>query len=96
VTGWTAQDGARCDHAAALPAPSGLPADACPDCLRVGGRWVHLRRCLDCGHVGCCDSSPLRHATAHRQATGHPVVASAEQGERWAWCSADQVLLLPG
>ena len=104
-TGWTAQDGGRCDHAATLPAPSGRPGsqgadaggapDACADCLRVGGRWVHLRRCLTCGHVACCDSSPLRHATAHWSATGHPVAASAEPGERWAWCSADRVLLLP-
>ncbi|MEU2348039.1 UBP-type zinc finger domain-containing protein [Modestobacter sp. NPDC049651] len=95
MTGWTAQGGAVCPHAAALPAPSG-PADTCPDCLRDGGRWVHLRRCLTCGAVGCCDSSPARHAAAHRRATGHPVVASAEPGERWAWCEPDQALLLPG
>ena len=97
MTGWTAQGGAACGHAAALPAPSTVPqpADACADCVRVGGRWVHLRRCLTCDHVACCDSSPLRHATAHWHATGHPVAASAEPGERWAWCHPDQALLLP-
>jgi Zn-finger in ubiquitin-hydrolases and other protein len=94
VTGWAVQDGAVCPHAATLPAPPG-PATACTDCLRVGGRWVHLRRCLTCDHVGCCDSSPLRHAAAHWQATGHPVAASAEPGEHWAWCRADAALLLP-
>ena len=67
----------------------------CEDCLAAGGGWVHLRICLTCGHVGCCDSSPHRHAAAHFTATAHPVVASAEQRERWAWCYADSALLLP-
>jgi uncharacterized UBP type Zn finger protein len=65
------------------------PARGCEDCLRRGGRWVHLRECLTCGHVGCCDSSPNKHATAHFEATGHPVMASAEVGETWAWCYED-------
>jgi uncharacterized UBP type Zn finger protein len=91
---WLPQDGVACSHAEDLPAPPGA-AEVCPDCALVGGRWVHLRRCLTCGHVGCCDSSPNRHATAHRQATGHPVVASAEPRETWAWCYPDQALLLP-
>jgi len=57
----------------------------------VGGRWVHLRRCLTCDHVGCCDSSPARHASAHARTIGHPVVASAEPGEHWRWCYLDEV-----
>jgi uncharacterized UBP type Zn finger protein len=94
VSRWQVQDGVACAHAASAP-PAPGPAEACEDCLRIGGRWVHLRRCLTCGHVGCCDSSPHRHATAHFAATGHPVVASAEQREHWAWCYPDQALLLP-
>lgn len=66
------------------PVPARTPG--CEDCLRTGQRWVHLRLCLQCGHVGCCDSSPGRHATRHFHATNHPVVASYEPGERWAWC----------
>ena len=91
---WLPQDGIPCPHGEDLPAAP-APASACADCLRTGGRWVHLRRCLSCDHVGCCDSSPNRHATAHWQATGHPVVASAEQREHWAWCYPDSALLLP-
>ena len=65
--------------------------DGCTDCLATGGRWVHLRRCAACGRVGCCDSSPNRHATAHHHATGHPLVQSFEPGEDWFWCYADEV-----
>ena len=61
------------------------------ECLQTGGRWVHLRRCLTCGHIGCCDSSPSRHATGHFQSTGHPLVQSFEPGEDWVWCYADEV-----
>ena len=63
----------------------------CEECLRIGQGWVHLRLCLSCGHVGCCDSSPGRHATRHFQATGHPMIRSLEPGELWAWCYVDQV-----
>lgn len=64
----------------------------CEDCLAAGLRnWVHLRLCQSCGHVGCCDSSPGRHATKHFHATGHPVVRSFEPGEDWFWCYLDQV-----
>jgi len=65
-------------------------AKGCEDCLRSGGRWVHLRMCMTCGHVGCCNSSPNRHATAHFEATGHPIVRSFEAGEYWLWCYLDQ------
>ena len=58
----------------------------CVECVKTGARWVHLRTCQTCGATHCCDSSPNKHATAHWKASGHPVVASAEPGERWLWC----------
>ena len=64
-------------------------SDACPDCVAMGSRWVHLRLCLECGYVGCCDSSVNKHTSAHVKATGHPVVRSLESGEQWAWCYVD-------
>jgi uncharacterized UBP type Zn finger protein len=67
--------------------------EGCEECLQTGSRWVHLRLCLTCGHVGCCDSSPNRHATAHHRQTGHPLVRSFEPGEDWAWCYVDAVPL---
>jgi CPA1 family monovalent cation:H+ antiporter len=63
----------------------------CEDCLREGTQWVHLRECMTCGHVGCCDSSPERHATKHFHKTQHPVIRSVEPGERWTWCYVQQV-----
>jgi uncharacterized UBP type Zn finger protein len=69
----------------------------CEDCLRSGDRWVHLRLCMSCGHVGCCDSSPNRHATAHYTGTEHPLVRSYEPDEDWWWCFVDQDLVdVPG
>ena len=65
-------------------------ARQCDECVKIGGRWVHLRTCQTCGGTHCCDSSPNRHATKHAHATGHPVVASAEPGERWLWCYPDE------
>jgi hypothetical protein len=75
-----------------------LPAavDGCEDCLRDGGKWLHLRICLSCGHVGCCDDSPARHATAHAHASTHPIIRSLEPGEEWCWCYADGVAFLVG
>jgi uncharacterized UBP type Zn finger protein len=64
----------------------------CAECLVSGDVWVHLRLCLTCGHVGCCDDSPNRHATRHFHATAHPVARSFEPGETWAWCFADEEL----
>jgi hypothetical protein len=72
------------------------PPRGCEDCLKIGGRWVHLRACLTCGHVGCCDSSPNRHATKHFRGTGHPIVTSGEVGETWAWCYVDDRVLSAG
>ncbi|HZT36937.1 MAG TPA: UBP-type zinc finger domain-containing protein [Bryobacteraceae bacterium] len=63
----------------------------CEDCVKTGDRWVHLRLCLTCGHVGCCDSSKNRHATKHYHATSHPVIRSIEPGEHWGWCYVDEM-----
>jgi uncharacterized UBP type Zn finger protein len=68
-------------------------AKGCEDCLKTGDRWVHLRICLSCGHVGCCDSSVNRHARKHYQTTGHPLIRSHEPGEEWRWCYADETFL---
>jgi CPA1 family monovalent cation:H+ antiporter len=87
----------NCTHAATVdldvhadPPPAADGSRACGDCLSEGTRWVHLRLCTSCGHVGCCDSSPRRHATAHFRGTSHPVVQSFEPGEDWLWCYADE------
>jgi uncharacterized UBP type Zn finger protein len=69
--------------------------EGCEDCLRTGGTWVHLRLCLTCGHVGCCDSSPNRHASKHAAAEGHPLVQSFQPGENWIWCYVDEVAMQP-
>ena len=68
-------------------------ADGCEDCLRDGTVWVHLRMCLTCGHVGCCDSSAKRHARKHFHASGHPIVQSFEAGENWRWCYVHEALV---
>ncbi len=67
--------------------------EGCADCLREGSGWLHLRECLDCGHVACCDSSPRKHATAHFHATDHPVIRSFEPGEDWRWCYPDALFV---
>jgi uncharacterized UBP type Zn finger protein len=63
----------------------------CEQCLKMGDFWVHLRLCMTCGHVGCCDSSKNKHATKHFHSTRHPIVKSIEQGENWGWCYVDEV-----
>ncbi|RSM65171.1 hypothetical protein DMH04_49730 [Kibdelosporangium aridum] len=76
-----------CQDIAALgPDPEPHTRKGCEDCLAAGGTWVHLRLCLACGHVGCCDSSPAKHASKHAAETGHPVIRSFEPGESWRWC----------
>jgi CPA1 family monovalent cation:H+ antiporter len=85
----------NCAHLTGLGAsqPDPVTADGCTGCLALGRTdWVHLRLCLACGYVGCCDSSPLRHASAHATHDGHPVVRSFEPGETWRWCYVDNVL----
>jgi hypothetical protein len=85
-----AATGATCTHLDTIHdvAPSG---PGCFECMQTGGVWVHLRRCTECGHVGCCDNSPNRHATKHFHATQHPIIQSFEPGEDWYWCYADDL-----
>jgi uncharacterized UBP type Zn finger protein len=68
--------------------------EGCEDCLATGGEWLHLRICLECGKVGCCDDSPNRHASAHALSSGHPLIRSLEPGEDWSWCFVDDVALV--
>ncbi len=79
-----------CTHLDAIKVDS-ANSTGCEECLALGQRWVHLRRCTSCGHVGCCDSSPGRHATAHFRATAHPIVQSYEPDEEWLWCYVDEL-----
>ena len=80
----------NCRHLLTLhPVPALTPA-GCEECLKTGSRWVHLRLCLTCGHVGCCDSSKNKHATKHWAGVGHPIVRSFERGEDWRWCYPDE------
>jgi uncharacterized UBP type Zn finger protein len=84
-----------CQHlaVAADPRPTNSYQEGCAECVAEGHHnWVHLRVCLDCGHVGCCDSSPGRHATAHFGGTEHPVMRSYEPGESWRWCFVDETI----
>jgi uncharacterized UBP type Zn finger protein len=82
----------RCEHFGRIAevTPS---AQGCEDCLKTGDAWVHLRLCKTCGHVGCCDSSPNRHATKHYHATRHPVIKSFERGEEWGYCYVDDLFV---
>jgi hypothetical protein len=89
---WFLRRGVRCSHEYLIQdcPPS---AAGCEDCLKTGDSWVHLRICLICGHVGCCDQSKNKHATKHFHASGHPIIQSIEPGEDWRWCYVDQILL---
>ena len=80
----------QCEHLSEIKrvTPS---AEGCEDCLKTGSRWVHLRLCEICGHVGCCDSSPNKHATKHFQETDHPIIKSFEKGEDWGFCYPDNL-----
>ena len=81
-----------CSHLDTIDVDLDPSADGCEDCLATGASWVHLRMCQQCGHIGCCDSSPNRHATAHYRGTDHPVVRSFEPGEDWFWCYPDELV----
>ncbi|MFL6140618.1 MAG: UBP-type zinc finger domain-containing protein [Labedaea sp.] len=86
---------ATCTHLDAIQATElPNPVAGCADCLASGGRWVHLRMCQSCGRIGCCDSSPNQHASAHAGSTGHPIVRSAEPGEQWSWCYIDNLMFV--
>ena len=71
--------------------PESVPG--CEDCLRLGTKWLHLRICLECGHVGCCDDSPERHASAHAASSEHPIIRSIEPREDWSWCYIDELMM---
>jgi uncharacterized UBP type Zn finger protein len=80
------------DHVKVTELPESV--EGCEDCLAIGEKWFHLRICLECGHVGCCDSSPNRHASKHAAETDHPIMRSLEPGETWAWCFPDEIGLV--
>jgi uncharacterized UBP type Zn finger protein len=84
-----------CSHLASIEVQD-LPDPllGCEECLKTGDSWMHLRMCLSCGKVGCCDNSPNRHASAHFHETGHPLIRSAEPDEEWMWCYVDEVPLV--
>ncbi len=82
---------ADCSHLDQIREVEPRTPGACEECLKMKSWWVHLRLCLSCGHVGCCDSSPNRHATKHYRAVHHPIVQSLEPGEDWRWCYADEI-----
>jgi len=82
-----------CTHTDQIEDVTPSSPDGCSECQKTGDRWLHLRLCLTCGEVGCCDSSPNQHASKHASATGHAVAASYEPGEDWAWCFVDEVML---
>ena len=85
----------RCAHVAEVRDVAARTPDGCEECLVAGGRWVHLRMCQECGHVGCCDNSPGTHATRHFHASGHAVMRSFEPGEDWSWCYVDELFIQP-
>ena len=84
-----------CQHTRGLHGKEPRTPDGCEECLASDGEWLHLRLCLECGHVGCCDDSPSRHATKHFHETKHPVMRSFEPGEDWGWCYVDSVMFNP-
>ena len=83
----------KCTHVAEHAKKVKPRTKGCEECLKTGGQWVHLRMCLECGHVGCCDSSPGRHARGHYHESQHPLIQSAERGEDWKWCYIDETYL---
>lgn len=84
-----------CGHLDQMRAVEPQTPEGCEECLRIGARWVHLRLCLICGHVGCCDDSPGQHATRHFHHSGHPIMRSFEPGEDWGWCYIDDLMMAP-
>src|ERR1043166_8481391 len=78
-----------CEHLRAIHSIKHAQKRECSECVKIGARWVHLRTCQECGVTLCCDDSPNQHASKHARATGHPVIASAEPGERWLYCYTD-------
>jgi uncharacterized UBP type Zn finger protein len=85
----------RCTHLNQVHDVRPRTPDGCEECLKTDGWWVHLRLCLSCGHVGCCDDSPGKHATQHFHRSRHPIIKSLEPDEDWAWCYVDEVVMEP-
>jgi len=85
----------QCSHLGEIVAVPSPPPQECMDCIVEGTTWVNLRQCLTCGGVRCCNDSPRKHATAHWNAVGHPLMRSAKPGEAWAWCFAEDLYLVP-
>ena len=83
---------AECAHFSEAVHIDAGEAEGCEECLKMGDEWVHLRRCMVCGKVGCCDNSTNAHATLHFEETGHPVARSIVPGESWAWCYLDRIM----
>jgi uncharacterized UBP type Zn finger protein len=84
-----------CQHTAQVRAVEARTPGGCEECLTQGTRWVHLRLCQECGHVGCCDNSPGKHATKHYHRSQHAIIRSLEPGEDWSWCYPDQLFIEP-
>ena len=82
----------KCAHIAAVRTVRTAKRRECEECVKIGAPWVHLRTCQECGVTLCCDSSPNKHASKHARASGHPVIASAEPGERWLYCYLDDAI----
>lgn len=93
-TRYSMKEGQQCTHLDTI-VPVTPSAQGCEDCLKIGDRWVHLRICQTCGHVGCCDNSKNKHATKHYHSTGHPIIQSFEPSEDWLWCYVDQAFFVP-
>lgn len=85
----------RCEHVTKIQAVTPRTPNGCEECLAAGKSWVHLRLCLTCGHVGCCDNSQGKHATKHYHRSQHPIIRSFEPGEDWAWCYVDELFMEP-
>ena len=83
----------KCSHINLIKNVKPKTLDGCEECLKIGDKWVHLRLCLTCGHVGCCDNSKNKHATKHFHETKHPIIKSFEPGEDWKWCYVDEVFI---
>lgn len=85
----------QCSHMGQVRNVQPRTPAGCEECLKTDGQWVHLRLCLTCGHVGCCDSSPGKHATKHFHKSHHPIIKSFESGEDWGWCYEDELMIEP-
>jgi hypothetical protein len=85
---------ATCTHLDQVLVQRPEQVEGCEDCLAIGGTWVHLRVCRTCGRIGCCDSSPNRHASAHARQSSHPIVTSVQPGEDWSYCYFDNVMFI--